>query len=47
MTTDWVQFALKLAENDRARVAEDRKRLEFLRAQQDAAPKQQTVSSEQ
>ena len=31
MERDWVHFALKLAEGARAKVAEDRKRLEMLR----------------
>jgi hypothetical protein len=45
MTTDWVQFALKLAENARAGVAEERKQLELIRAKQDVLPEQQPVLS--
>ncbi len=33
MTTDWVQFALKLAENVRAGVREETKQLETLRSE--------------
>jgi hypothetical protein len=31
MVTDWLEFALKLAEGARKKVAEDRRRLEELR----------------
>ena len=45
MTNDWVQFALKLAENARAGVAEERKQLELLRAKQAAGPELQATIS--
>jgi hypothetical protein len=45
MVHDWTTFALKLAENARAGVAQERKQLELLRAKQAAAPEQQAVLS--
>jgi hypothetical protein len=45
MVRDWVQFALKLAENARAGVAEERKQLEILRAKQASALEHQAALS--
>lgn len=45
MTTDWVQFALKLAENARAGVVEERKQLELLRAKQASSEQQAALSA--
>jgi hypothetical protein len=45
MATDWVQFALKLAENARAGVIKDKKRLEALRSEQAKALESQVVAS--
>jgi hypothetical protein len=44
MTTNWVQFALKLAENARTGVAEERKQLELFRAKQASLGEQQAAS---
>jgi hypothetical protein len=43
--TNWIQFALKLAENARAGVAEERKQLELRRAKQTCVPEQQAAFS--
>ncbi len=34
MERDWIEFALKLAEGARAKVAEDRKQIEIIRERQ-------------
>jgi len=43
MERDWIEFALKLAEGARAKVAEDRKQLEIIRKRPAAANDEQIV----
>jgi hypothetical protein len=45
MERDWVQFALKLAEGARAKVAEDRRRLEMIRNEQLSKRDEQPVGA--
>jgi hypothetical protein len=45
MERDWVQFALKLAEGARTKVAEDRKRLEMIRNEQSSKRDEQPVGA--
>ncbi len=47
MERDWIEFALKLAEGARAKVAEDRKQLEIIRKRQSAANEEHLVVASQ
>lgn len=47
MERDWVEFALKLAEGARAKVAEDLKQLEIIRKRQSAANYEHFVAASQ
>ena len=45
MERDWVEFALKLATGARAKVAEDRKRLEIIRSEQSSKRDEQPIGA--
>jgi hypothetical protein len=44
---DWIEFALRLAQGARAKVAEDRQQLEIIRKRQSAATDEHLVVASQ